>query len=183
MTGRADTRVAKRYAAALFNTALGRGAAEAVREDLRGLASLWTGMPLLRRTLESPLVPASRKRDLVDRVLAPRLHELTVRFLHLLIEKRREEVLLSVHRTYDRLADLQEGIVRVQAVTAVELDDVQRAALMEALERRTGKRVDLSLRTDPAIIGGVVVQLEDTVIDGSVRGALERLRERMLGEE
>ncbi|MGC8666625.1 MAG: ATP synthase F1 subunit delta [Chthonomonadales bacterium] len=183
MSGRADARAGRRYAAALFNTALAHGAAEAVREDLRQLASLWASMPLLRRSLESPLMPAARKREVVDQVLAPRLHELTVRFLHLLIGKRREEILPDVQRTYDRMADLQQGIVRAEAVTAVELDDVQRAALVEALERRTGRNVDLTVRVDPAIIGGVVVQLEDTVIDGSVRGALERLREQMLGEE
>ncbi len=183
MSSRADMRVGRRYAAALFHIARERNAAEAVRADLRELVSLWVRMPLLRKNLESPLMPTARKRELVDRVFAPNLNELTVRFLHLLIEKRREEILPDVQRTYERLADQYEGVVRAQATVAAELDDVQRAALTEALERRTGKRVDLAVRVDPSIIAGVVVQLEDTVIDGSVRGALERLREQMLGEE
>lgn len=178
----ADAKVARRYAAALFSTARKVGKTERVQHDLGLLDRLWLETPTLQRVMESPLVPHDRKHELVDRVFIEEVDVLTRGFLHLLVEKRREAILPVVGREYVRLADIERGLVRAEALVAAPIDDLQRAALVESLERRTGKQVELAVRLDPAVIGGVVVRMHDTVIDGSVRGALERLREEMLHE-
>jgi len=175
-----DTKAAKRYASALFQAARKLCRIDAVERDLNALGSLIESAPLFQRALESPLVPGDRKRALVDRILAGDVDDLTRRFLYLLIDKRREEILPAVRIEFSRQADNARGLVRAEALVAAPLDEAQVAELVCGLEQRTGKRVELSVRVDPAVIGGVMVRLEDTVIDGSVRGALERLREQML---
>lgn len=182
MSRSADSRVARRYAAALFAASRGAGKIDTVQHDLDTLGGLWERTPRLRAAMESPLIPGDRKHQMVDRFFGKELDPLTVRFLHLLVEKRREGIVPQVREDYARLADIERGLVRATATVALPLDDLQRAALTESLERRTGKRVELTVEVDESIIGGVVVRMEDTVIDGSVRGALERLREEMLHE-
>jgi F-type H+-transporting ATPase subunit delta len=178
----ADLKVAKRYARALFNTAQKTGTVEAVHNDLTLLDTLWRQTPSLPRFLESPLVPAEKKRQLLDQALSGQLSTATRAFLALLIEKRREEILPAVHEEFVRLADDAAGLIRAQATVALPLEESERAALLAGLQQRTGKRVELQVSVDPAILGGVVVRMKDTVVDGSVRGALERLREQMLHE-
>lgn len=177
-----DRKVAKRYASALFTAARKTGKLDSVEADLATLEKLWSEIPALRQALESPLVPSDRKQEIVDKSLASGLDPLTRSFLHLLIEKRRVEILLTVREEFDRQADEARGLLRAHAVVAFEMDDVQRAALVSALEKRTGKLVELTVDVDTAVIGGAVVRMGDKIIDGSVRGSLERLREQMLRE-
>ena len=175
-------KVAKRYARALFNAAQKTGKTDAVRRDLATFESLWTQVPDLRRALESPLVPADKKRSIIDQAFAKDVDNLSRQFLHLLVDKRREEILPIVGEEFVQLSDAAQNLVRAFATVAAPLDDVQRAAMIESLERRTGKTVELQVSVNPAIIGGAVIRLQDTVIDGSVRGTLERIREEMLHE-
>jgi F-type H+-transporting ATPase subunit delta len=178
----ADSKVARRYAAALFSVARKQGKADAIQRDLSLMADLWKLTPALRKTMESPLVPGERKRALLHHLFAQNIDPLTLSFLNLLVEKRREEILLRVEEEVRCLSDEANNLLRVQATVATPIDDAQRKALIDSLERRTGKRVILSIQVEPAILGGVIVRMQDTVIDGSVRGALESLREQMLRE-
>ncbi len=182
MSSGADLRVAKRYAVALFHVARSTGKVETIQADLTTLSDLWSQVPKVREAMESPLIPADRKKAIIRQAFGPHLDGLTIRFLDLLVDKRREPIVPVVREEFIRRADLDRGLVRAAATVAAPLDDLQRAAMVEALERRTGKRVELKLEVDPAIIGGAVIRMEDTVIDGSVRGALERIREQMLQE-
>jgi F-type H+-transporting ATPase subunit delta len=177
-----DRKVARRYASALFSTARKAGKTEAIQRDLESLLSLWQRIPALRRALESPRVSGERKRALIDRTLRPNLEALTVSFLNLLVRKRREELLDAVQEEFRRQADDARGLVRAEATIALPLDKNEQAELHASLEAHTGKTIELTVNVDPAILGGVLVRLQDTVIDGSVRGALERLRAQMLQE-
>ena len=177
-----DTKVAKRYARALFNAAQRTGRTDAVHRDLDSFAALWQQVPDIKRALESPLVPADKKHSIIDQAFTRDVDALSRQFLHLLVDKRREDILPVVGQEFVQLADAARGLVRAHATVASPLDNLQRAALVESLERRTGKTVELQVTVDHGIIGGAVVRLQDTVIDGSVRGTLERIREEMLHE-
>ena len=177
-----NLKVARRYASALFESARKQGKTDAVQKDLGTLDGLWREAPDLRRVLESPLVPDERKHAIIDQTVGRELDPLSSAFLHLLVDKRREVILPIVREEYVRLADIARGLVRAEATVAARIDDVERAALVEALERRTGKQIELTVNVNPEIIGGVVIRMQDTVIDGSVRGSLEKLREQMLRE-
>jgi F-type H+-transporting ATPase subunit delta len=178
----ADVKVARRYAGALFNAAQKLGRVDAVQTDLQMLVLLWNTTPALSRSLESPLIPGDRKHAVVDELFGKDTDPLTRSFLHLLISKRREDILRTVEAEFRILSDEARGLIRAEATVAAPLSDPDRAALVEGLKTRTGKQIELEVRVDPVVLGGVVVRMQDTVIDGSVRGALERLREQMLLE-
>lgn len=180
MSDVANVKVARRYAGALFGAAKKLELSQVVQADLIALADIWRRTPDLRRVLESPIIAASKKQDLVKRLFGSDISPLTTSFLNLLITKGREEILGTVNHEYQRLADDSNGLIRAQASVALPLDDVQREALIAGLKQRTGKNVELAIVVDPYVLGGVLVKMNDIVIDGSVRGALEKLRERML---
>jgi F-type H+-transporting ATPase subunit delta len=175
-----DTRVSKRYASALFAAAQKTAAVDVVQKDLDMLAGHWQSIPQLRQAMESPLLPDDKKLALIDKLFGKEVSPLTRSFLKVLVEKDRETILVHVQQEFRLQADSARGLLRAQASVAEPLDDTQQKALVAGLQKRTGKTIALEVNVDPGILGGVVVRLQDTVIDGSVRGSLERIREQML---
>lgn len=141
-----------------------------------------TKAPALQQMWHSPLIPAGKKRDLVKRLLEGSIQPLTLSFLRLLVDKRREDVLEAVRHALRLLSDRERKIVRAEALFAVPPTQQEEEELQRSLEQRTGEHVVLSVTVQPAILGGVVVRMEDTLIDGSVRGTLERLRDELMQE-
>jgi len=97
----------------------------------------------------------------------------------LLLRRGRIDLLPRVAREFARLDDLRNGVVNATATSAAPLDPDEVRALTARLQRLTGGRVELTTNVDPSLLGGVVVRLGDRLIDGSVRGRLERLRSRL----
>jgi F-type H+-transporting ATPase subunit delta len=173
------TGIAERYARALFQAALEAGAADSVFDDARGLIDMKTGEPRLRNFLASPQIPTEDKHALVAKVFAGRAHKLFVDLLHLLIDKKRVMFAQEIAEAYRYLYEKHKGIVAVRAITAVPLDDRSREKLLRTLERQTKKTIRLKHVIDPSIIGGMILKMEDTVIDGSIRFQLDELRRRL----
>jgi F-type H+-transporting ATPase subunit delta len=176
----ADLLIVRRYARALFEVARKLDHVEAVAADLEGLDAIMAASPRLGRVLRAPTIPAARKRELVDNIFAGRVNELTLRFLRLLVEKKREDVLRDLPAEYRRLSYEMLGIQPVEITSAVELTEMERQGFRESLARRTGKRIELREHVDADLIGGAVVRVGDTILDGSIRSQLRRLRERLL---
>ena len=105
---------------------------------------------------------------------------LTLEFLHLLIDKGRLGDIEGVHAAYHRMLQEERGEVEATVVTARQVDEKTLDELREKLGRLTGKKVLLGHELDPALLGGMAVYLGETVIDGSLRSRLRRLRERLL---
>jgi len=180
MSSVADSKVARRYASALFNAASKLGSQSAVNTDLADLSSAWNSVPRLAQTMESPLIPAEKKIELVTKLFGSSVSETTLGFLKLLVIKRRENILPVVQHEYAGIVDAAQGVIRAKATVAAPLSEKQKGEIIEGLKKRTGKEIVMEVHVDPVIIGGVVVRMGDTIIDGSVRGSLERLREKML---
>jgi len=170
--------VARRYARALYEEADRLGAVDPIDEDVSLLRETLDASDELVRFFRSPVIPVSKKIDVVQSLFGERTHELTTTFLVLLIRKDRENLVSSVVDEYQALRDEQRGIVEATVRTAHVLDETETAALEEALEQTTGKRVRLNIEQDVDLIGGVVVRIGDRVFDGSVRNKLDTLRER-----
>jgi F-type H+-transporting ATPase subunit delta len=177
-----DKKVAGRYANALFAAATKTGKQAAVATDLGVLVDLWRKTPALRKTLESPVVPEKDKHSVLDEIFKTQVDPLSLSFLHLLMKKRRESILEPVQEQYQRRYDTAQGLVRAEAIVAAPLDAAEQSALVAALEKRTGKKIQLSVTENSDILGGMILRMSDKVVDGSVRGALERFRSRMLQE-
>jgi len=125
--------------------------------------------------LTSPVVPAERKQELLHELL-PGVSAEVERFLAILAHRDRLELVPEIAVIFQRLVNEHRGIAVAQVTTAVPIDERQKTVIASRLSRRLGKTVVLETRIDPAILGGVVAQVGDNVIDGSVRGRLERLR-------
>lgn len=173
--------LARRYAGALFAAARAADLIDQVESDLGLLTFTLESTPRLQEALTHPLIPAERKKEIVADLLRDRVQDVTLHFLYLLIDKRRAEVLEDVEQEYVRLANEYRNVLPVTVTSAIPITCEEKCALRKKLEGSTGKTIELQLAEDPEIIGGLVIQIGDKVIDGSVRGYLESLRERLLG--
>lgn len=177
-----DIRVAKRYAAALFGVAQRDGAIDAITQDLVLVSRFIAEVPYLRAVLLQPLVTETRKNKVLDEAFGSRVSPTSLNFLRLLIRKRREDLIDEVMREFRSLVAAQQNRVDAIATTANPLSPGQEERLTQSLQSMTGKTVSLTTNVDPAIVGGVVVRIGDSVIDGSVRGQLQRLEQQLLGQ-
>jgi len=174
-------KIARRYATALFRTADRFGRVENVRTDLEALVEARRQSPAFHRVMDSPLVTRPDKRRIVEHALSS-ADEITRRFVVLLVDKDRVEVLPAIYEEFTRCADEAAGIARAYATSAAPLTEEQTARLAEAISKLLNRPVYLQVRVEPDMLGGVSVRVGDTVWDGSIRGALEAMRERMLME-
>ena len=171
---------ARRYARALLDVAVQQGDPEAVRRELSEATALMAAQAELRSALLSPALPGEAKNKLLDAVWGPRVSKLTARLMALLAERGRIGLLGAIEESFGALWNAHRGAVAAEAVSAVPLDEAQTRALAETLRRATGKEVELQVRTDAALLGGLMVSMAGRTYDGSVRGRLKSLRARLV---
>lgn len=171
--------VARRYARALFEEARALGQAQAIDADVTVLHESFTTSRELARVFESLVIPREKKKKVIEALFAGRLEPLTIRFVALLVEKERENLLPAIVAAYRALQDEERGVLEVHVRTAFPLNEAGAQPLVKKLTQLTGKKIRLQLQQDPSLIGGVVVRIGDTVYDGSVRQQLAALRERL----
>ncbi len=179
--------VATRYARALVGLATRPGvgpAADCLLEEMAAFDQALAVTPALRNVLLSPAVAPAQKRALVTR-LSQKLgiSDLVRRFLLVVIERRRLKLLGEIREAVEGLLDDKLGAVRVDVVSARQLSDTQREALVAGLAVLTGHKPRPRFRVDPELIGGLVARIGSTIYDGSVRGQLEALKRRLVGQE
>ena len=171
---------AKRYAQAVFAIALERG-----QVDVWGL-ELWAVEDALqneefRALLEQAGIPMSRKVQMIGDVLKG-VNPLVQNLVCLLISRRRLTLIAGIRQEYLRLVDTHHGRERVEVVSAVPLDADERERVTELLREMVGREVVLENRVDPETLGGLVMRVGDKLIDGSVKGRLEELKESLAGD-
>ena len=171
--------VTRRYATALYQEADADGVLEAVDDDVLMLRRSLESNRELSRFFKSPVIPTEKKDTILQKLLGEKVHDLLVQFLRLLVEKDRETLTKEILDQYQTLRDEHRGIVDATVTVAQSLADEDREALVEALEKKTGKDVRLHLEENPDLIGGLVVRIGDQVFDGSVRNQLNALRDRL----
>ena len=173
--------VARRYARALFGIGVDGGTFEALGQEIGELATLWTSSAELRQALENPVFRPSEKRAVLEQILPRVAPTPEVRRLALLLLERRRILLLpAIARAYRDLADAHTGQVRAKVTSAEPLGPAALERVRRSLEQRTGKKVIVEAAVDAALIGGVVAQVGDLVLDGSVRTQLADLRQKLV---
>jgi F-type H+-transporting ATPase subunit delta len=167
--------IARVYADALFGAAKEKGKLDAIREQLGAFADALAETKEMQLFFFSPYFSSAEKSDGLEKAIAGAEPEL-VNFLELLIEKHRMPVLFRIRRSYDSLWDKENKRLGVTVTSAVELDpEVARRSGSE-IEQQTGNQVELQSKVDPEILGGLVVQVGNMVLDTSIRNRLEKLR-------
>jgi len=175
-----DTTIARNYAEALLELARRAddpaGWGKLMRDVANGVQSDLT----LRHFLESPKVSEIQKNEVLFQALGDRVPRHFLRFLQTLVRKRRQMLIPEMSVEYDKLLDIHEGRVHANVTVARETSEADEATIAEHLSRVVGKTVVPHMSVNPAILGGVVVKIGDTVMDGSVRRKLGRLRSQIL---
>lgn len=174
-----DRKVAARYAEALLRTAKPAGTLAGCAESYAGVIEVMAANRDLVIFLDSPQVSEREKKEVLQKVLGPRLEPVLLDFFNLLLDRNRIELLRDIGEVFAELVEADQGLVRARVVTAIALPADLEAKLRDKLAQVTGKNVVLEKKIDPAVLGGVCVTLGDRIIDGTVRTNLDRLRKTL----
>ncbi len=169
---------ARRYAEAAFQVALADDALDAWNEDL-GYAASVLGLAEVEQIVHSPAVPLAERTALVARLLEGRIQPGALRLVDLLIQRGRVRALPRVSEDFTRQLNAHRGIVMATVTSAVPLTEGETAAIRARVEAMAGAAIDLRAEVDPALIGGVTIRVRDQLLDASIRGRLERLRDQL----
>jgi F-type H+-transporting ATPase subunit delta len=170
---------ARRYAEAAFELADRDKALDRWRDDLRIAAAL-VGDLRVEHVLTNPMVPLTEREALVGRLLQKRVSAAVLNLVRLLTRRSTLSLLPAIANEYQRLLNLRRGIVSAIVTSATPLTKTEDAAIRARVATMTGATVEVETTVDPALIGGLTVRIGDRLIDASVRGRLERLREQLL---
>lgn len=174
-----DTTIARNYAEALLALARKANALDAWGGMISAVSDAIEREPRLALFLAAPQVPAAQKNQIIEKAFGPVLPKLLVRFLQKLVDNRRQTLIPEIAVEYANLVDETEGRVHAQVTLAREASEADRALIAKQLSARLGKVVVPHLHVNPAILGGVIVKVGDTVMDGSVKKRLATLRSRL----
>jgi F-type H+-transporting ATPase subunit delta len=175
------TTIARNYAEALVSLAQRANDLEGWGAMLNEVAHAMQTNQRLMRFLESPRVSAERKNEIIAKAFADRLPRLFVRFLQAVVAHRRQHLIPEIALEYSSVVDEIQGRVHAQVTMAREPDQRAQEAVTRQLSRVLGRSVVPHFAVRPDILGGTIVRVGDTVMDGSVRRRLSSLRSRMLG--
>ncbi|MFA0737925.1 MAG: hypothetical protein LKKZDAJK_001025 [Candidatus Fervidibacter sp.] len=170
---------ARRYAYALLIAATKAGELDRVEAEVQSLRDLFARTPQLVKFLMQPLVPFSEKERLLRQRLEGRLSPVTLHFLLTVVKHKRAEAFEHIARVFEELVREYRGEVVAEVTSAVPLTDHERAITLQRLQEITGKKVLLRERVDPSIVGGMRIIVGNKLLDLSLRGHLERIRERL----
>lgn len=171
--------VARNYAETLLALARKANDAPGWGNMLRQVASAIGADPKLRGFLESPRISSEMKSDVLSKALADRVPRVFLLFLQALVRNRRQMMIPAIANEYDTLLDASNGIVHARVTVSRETPEGERDAIGRHLSKVIGKTVVPHLEVDPSILGGIVVKVGDTVMDGSLRRKLGLLRRKM----
>jgi F-type H+-transporting ATPase subunit delta len=168
----------RRYARAILDLATEGKSLDKVGADLRGLAGAMKTSPELVSVLTNPAIRRADRKKVIDSLVGKLgATALTKTVVALLLDRERLASLPSISRELDAMIEARAGRVSAEVTSAQPLSKAQLESITAALEKISGKKIDLVKREDPALLGGVVAKLGDTVYDGSLRSQLRTLRD------
>ena len=168
--------VARVYAEALFEAGKDKGKLDSLQSQLAQFADAVDRNHDLQVFLFSPYLSSQEKKKGLERAISGAEPEL-MNFLELLVEKHRMPEIFRIRRELDELWKKENRRLDVTVTSAVQLDEGVVKRIGEEVERQTGEEVDLASRVDEGIIGGIVLQVGNMVLDASIRNRLEKLRQ------
>ena len=170
--------IAEVYARSLFEVAQESDRLDEIHEELDQFADALSDSRELQMFLFSPYFSSEEKKDGIGKIIEGG-NENFVRFLELLAERHRMPVLFRIRRVFDRLWAEENKLLAVTITSAVELDEGIQDDLRKKIEDETGRKVEFDAKVDPDVLGGLVLQVGNFVMDASVRSRLEKLRKQV----
>ena len=171
--------IAKKYSQAIFSLAKEENNLIEYREDLNEVWELINDTKDLKNALFHPRIMPEDKKSILKRVFAEEIYERIFNFLNLLVDKRRFVYIESIVNEFNQLVNKEEDILEVEVTSAIELDEKLKNKLRDKLEQQLDYKIILRHKVDSDIIGGIVLQIGDKIIDGSIQNELYSLRENL----
>jgi F-type H+-transporting ATPase subunit delta len=171
------------YANALADVALAQGGADAAIKQLRDFGAAFAESGELRNFLTSPAVPRDAKHGVIEKIAARLGAGKIIRnFLFVIADHQRTHILPEIVAAFEDVIRQRQGFAEAEISSAVELSAARKKQFGQTLERLTGKKIQAKYSLDPALLGGAVVRVGDTIYDGSVRNSLNEMRARLAAE-
>jgi F-type H+-transporting ATPase subunit delta len=169
---------ARRYAEAAFEVALEEDRLDEWRQDLDVAAAMLERSDVAP-VVHSPAIPLEERQAVVTGLLASRIGPGALRLVELLVARGRSAAVGRVAEEYTRRLNAHRGVVMATVTSAVPLTAAEAAAIRTRVEDMAGADIDLRTEVDPALLGGLTIQVRDQLTDASIRGRLERLRDQL----
>ncbi|MBQ8827312.1 MAG: F0F1 ATP synthase subunit delta [Oscillospiraceae bacterium] len=173
--------VGKIYSEAIFELAAEQGCGGQVFEELTSLRKIWTENPGLAKLLSAPTISLKEKLGIIEKSFKGRVSDIIYNFLCVITEKGRASSLTEIADSYKEKWYEKENIAEVTVTTCSPLSDALRKKLVKKLEDVYKKKVVLEEKTDSSLIGGIVVNYGNTMLDGSVKNRLDSIQKQIKG--
>lgn len=175
--------MARRYAAALADVTRASGEAREVQQELSAWESMMQSNGQLLEVFRNPTIPYEQKSGVLKALIArTRVRPVTANFLQILLQNHRLADLQEINKKFTDELDHRSNIVSAQVTTARPIPEQTQAALRGRIAQLTGSDVRLQFATNDELIGGVVTRIGSTIYDGSVRGQLQQIKEKLINE-
>lgn len=174
------SKAARRYATALLETSKEKKVVEATFKDILFIKNTIGDSKDLRNFLSSPIISPTDKEAALVSIFGKHITKLTKEFILLISEKERTSIFQEIVYAFIEQYNKYSGIIEVEVRTAKSLDSNQIKELQKVLEKSTSKKVDMNLMEQPDLRGGLLVKIQDTVYDGTVKHKLEQLEQVFL---
>ena len=165
---------------ALLDVAKKKGTFEQVEKDLDLVCNVITKFDNFRKILFHPSVTRDEKKKLIKKVFGEAVSDLTRNFLNLLVDRRNEGILEFIPEVYKGVVDEKKGVLKAKVQTVIPLTGEQLNTLKKRLDKLTGKMVEIEAVQDSNILGGMVIQIGNRMVDGSVASRLKNLKTRLM---
>lgn len=176
-----NRKVARRYTLALYEIGQEQNALDKLKEDFLNIKKSIESSEELKLFLSTPIINAFKKESTIKELFTGKVSDITLLFLQILCRKRRENFLYDISVDFNDLLNEKRGIVIAKVKTAIQISDAEKTNLTAKLETYSGKKVEATYSVDPALKGGFIAQVDDTIIDASIRRQLELLYEQFKG--
>jgi len=171
----------KQYVQAIFEIARDSNEFDAWRADLKSIVALMQDSEF-SGLIENPKVPFDLKAKLSEQKLG-KVKQSVLNLVYLLISKNKLKYIHQISKDYELLLDDHNGIKHAEVTTATPIDDAEKKTISSKLEALVGGKVTIHVRIDPALIGGTVIRIGDSLIDGSIRNKLATLKRELIGAQ
>ena len=174
--------IANRYAEALFQLSEEENITKEIYNELHDVVEVIKNNKELDNVLKSPLVAKNEKTQLIEALFNNKINNDLKNFLKILVEKGRISSLKSIELTFKELLNDKHNIIEGTVISAIALTEKQVKELEEKLSKKYNKNVTLENEVDQSILGGVLVRLGNTQIDGSVKTRLNNIKDQLTQE-
>jgi F-type H+-transporting ATPase subunit delta len=175
-----ESKITVRYAKALFSLAREGKDLEALKSDMETLYQCVREVPELQQILRSPVIKVSEKIKIFEGTFRETFSPVTLSFIKIIIERRREEYLEGISRYFLSLLKSEEGVQQADLITAVPLNEALRKSILNFIHKKFKTKVDLNEQVDEKLIGGFILRVGDQQVDASISSKLERIKKSLI---